>query len=94
MTAANPHTLPNRITNPCFSMKNIPWQAKIPPLYSEPSKAISYHPSSSILIHPHLNSDTVIKTTVEILETEKALNISWSRPQAGRNAKKQRSPHA
>jgi len=24
MTAANPHTPLNRITNPCFSMKNIP----------------------------------------------------------------------
>jgi hypothetical protein len=41
-TAANPHALPNRIASPCFSIHNIPWQAKTAPLYFLPSKAISY----------------------------------------------------
>jgi hypothetical protein len=31
MTAANPHTLPNRITNPCFSMKISLDRQKYPP---------------------------------------------------------------
>ena len=39
---ARPPSFPNRIASPCFSMQNLPWQAKTAPLYFDPPKAMSY----------------------------------------------------